>query len=282
MPLLLDQLLYTSFSRVGFRTLASAEVPAEIQQAFLQQVVYKHWDSYNPPSAGYRAAYLHQLIPEHCLFGWLYSDGRDDLGRCHVPYFLCYYLNDFLQPARLENIFTCLRRGPVALIDQNSFPATLETLLFRDFWSYQPACLGVAIPSDVRKHSPIALQEGKLLDLFVPVGEEELVADNSISEVVVIKWQSLEKTLQALEALREGKIVIVNLTQWNSGEVQRAANCLADSTYAIGGQTLLIGGRTLLFAPSCVQVKLPRLKAEASQGRWKMEKSACKKIVLIP
>ncbi len=255
MPLLLDQLLYTSFSRVGFRTLASAEVPAEIQQAFLEQVVYKHWDSYNPPSAGYRAAYLHQLIPEHCLFGWLYGDSRDDLGRCHVPYFLCYYLNGFLQPALLENIFTCLQRGPVALIDQNSLPATLETLIFPDFWSYQPACLGVAIPSDVRKRSRIALQEGKLLDIFIPVGEQELVADNSIYEVVVIELQSLENMLQAIEALRQRKIVIVKLSQWNSEEMQRAVDCLAGSTYAIDGQTLLIGRRTLLFAPSCVQVR---------------------------
>ncbi len=254
MPLLLGQLLYTSFSRVGFRTIASAEVPAEIRQAFLQQVVYKHWDSYNPPSAGYRAVYLHQLIPEHCLFGWLYSDGRDDLGRCHVPYFLCYYLNDFLQPARLENIFTCLQRGPVALIDQNSLPATLETLIFPDF-SYQPAYLGVAIPSDVRKGSRIALQEGKLLDIFIPVGEQELVADNSISEMVVIELQSLENILPAIKALRERKIVIVKLTQSNSKEVQRAIDCLVDRTYAIDGQTLLIGGRTLLFAPSCVQVR---------------------------
>jgi len=30
-------------SRVGFKTLVSAEVPTQIKQAFIQQVVYQHW-----------------------------------------------------------------------------------------------------------------------------------------------------------------------------------------------------------------------------------------------
>ncbi len=48
MPLL-GQLVYTSFPGVGFKALVSAQVPPQIQQAFIEQVVYQYWDSYNPP-----------------------------------------------------------------------------------------------------------------------------------------------------------------------------------------------------------------------------------------
>lgn len=177
MHLLLGQLVYTSFAGIGFRSLASAKVPTEIQQAFIQRMVSQHWDSYNPPRSGYRAVYLHQLTAEHTLFGWLYNDGADDLGRTHVPYFICYYLAELLYPFQLENIFNCLHNGPVALIDRHSLPATLETKVVPDLWSYQSARPGVAIPSDVRKRRHIAFKQGELLDLFVPVDEQEMVIE---------------------------------------------------------------------------------------------------------
>lgn len=176
MPLLLGQLVHTSFPIVGFRTLASAQVPAEIQQAFIQQVVCQYWDSYSPPKFGYRAVYLHQVTSEHTLFGWLYNDGGDDLGRSHVPYFICYYLTEQLQPTQLDNIFTCLQRGPVAMIDRRSLPSALETVAGPDLWSYQPARLGVAIPTDVRECSHTALNQRRLPSLFIPFDEREIVA----------------------------------------------------------------------------------------------------------
>ncbi len=175
MDLLLGQLVYTSFPGMGFRTLASAQVPMEIQRAFIQHVVSQHWDSYHPPKSEYRAVYLYQLTLGHSLFGWLYNDGLDDMGRSHVPYFICYYTAEPLHAFQLENIFTCLQQGPVALIDRHSLPATLDTIALPDLWSYQPVRLGVAVPSAVRKRSQIALKRGELLKLFVPVEEQEMV-----------------------------------------------------------------------------------------------------------
>lgn len=175
MDLLLGQLIYTSFAEIGFRTLTSAKVPNEIQQAFIQRVVSQYWDSYNPPRHGYRAVYLHQVAPEHTLFGWLYNDGADDLGRTHVPYFICYYLGELLYAFQLENIFTCLHNGPIALIDRHSLPISLETKVVPDLCSYQSARPGVAIPSGVRKRKQIAFKQGELLDLFVPIDEQETV-----------------------------------------------------------------------------------------------------------
>ena len=186
MPLLLGQLVYTSFSGRGYRNVASAQVPTEIQQAFIQRVVSQHWDSYEPPKSEYRAVYLHQVSPEHTLFGWLYNDGEDDMGRNDVPYFHCYYLAEPLRDFQLENIFTCLQKGPLALIDRHSLPASLETIVvptpwtFSDnFWSYQPAKPGVAIPLSVRNRSHIAWEQGVLLELFVPVEQQEMVIDRN-------------------------------------------------------------------------------------------------------
>lgn len=177
MPLFLDQLVYTSFLEVGFKLLASKQVPTQLQQVFLERVAHRYWDSYNPPRFGYQAVYLHQVTLDHSLFGWLYNDGADDMGRNHVPYFICYHLAQKLQAAQLGNIFTCLYKGPVALINRQSLPATLETLVAPDLWSYQPARTGVAIPSTVRESSYTALKRGQLLDLFVPLNEREIVAE---------------------------------------------------------------------------------------------------------
>lgn len=175
MDLLLGQIVYTSFPQIGLRTLKSARVPKEIQQTFIQTVVSHYWDAYNSPKSGYRAVYLHQVTSERSLFGWLYNDGLDDLGRSHVPYFICYYLAEPLCAFQIENIFTCLHKGPVALINRHSLPATLETMILPDLRSYQAARPGVVIPSSVRKRSHIALKQGELLDLFVPVDEHEMV-----------------------------------------------------------------------------------------------------------
>ncbi len=174
MALLLGQLVYTSFAGMGFRLLASAQVPTEIQQAFIERVVSQRWDSYAPPKSGYRGVYLHQVTPEQSLFGWLYNDGVDDMERTHLPYFICYYLKSPLHRVQLENIFTCLHKGPVAVVDRQSLPASLETLVLRNFWTYQPVRSGVAIPLAVRKRSHLVLKQGELLDVFVPVNEQEM------------------------------------------------------------------------------------------------------------
>ena len=175
MDLLLGQLIYTSFPGIGFKTLVSGQVPTEILQAFIQDVATQRWDSYNVLGSEYRAVYLHQVTPECTLFGWLYNDGPDEMGRTHVPYFICYYLAEPLYAFQLENIFNCLRNGPVVLINRHSVPASLETTVLPNLWSYQPVRPGVIVPLSVRQHSQIALQQGELLDLFVSWDDQEMV-----------------------------------------------------------------------------------------------------------
>lgn len=188
---MLGQLVYTSFPGVGFRAVASAHVPVEIQLAFIQQVVYQRWNSYNPPSSGYRAAYLHQVTLEHNLFGWLYVEGQDELGRSYIPHFHCYYLAELLHVVQLENIFSCLQKGPVALMDQH-LPVAWETTVASEFWSHPPAHIGVAIPSSVRERSHVALKQKRLLDLFVSVDEGVIVTELNGQ---VYKQQSVQPSI---------------------------------------------------------------------------------------
>jgi len=207
----LGQLIYTSFPGIGFRTLVSAQVPTEVQQVFIQRVVSQYWDSYNPPPSGYRAVYLHQVTLEDCLFGWLYNDGADDIGRTHLPYFICYYLAEPLQTVQLENVFTFLYRGPVALIDRQNSPSSLETIVAPNLWNYQPARSGVAIPSVVNVRSHIALKRGERLDLFVSVNEQETAIE---LEAETYEQQAAELSIYTrylIEAIETGVVDLVDL-----------------------------------------------------------------------
>lgn len=167
MFLLLGQLIYTSFPKVGFQALSSAAIPPEIRQAFIDQIVYQHWDAYNPPEANYRAVYLYRISENQTLFGWLYNDGADDLGRSHVPYFVCYYYAGELQPKYLDVIFTCLSNGAATIVDRQVLPNHIESVVIPNHATYDPARMGVSIPQDLRDQTCRSLQQGKLFKLFV-------------------------------------------------------------------------------------------------------------------
>lgn len=166
MPLLLGQLIYTSFAKVGFQALTSAEVPAEIRQEFIEKIVYQHWDAYNPPDASYRAAYLYQVSTTQTLFGWLYNDGTDDFDRTHVPYFMCYYLSGLLESAQLRLIFRSLLTGPIELVDRQSPPEEINSITLPDRL-YQSARSGVGIFAPVQEQAYLSVQQGKLFRMFV-------------------------------------------------------------------------------------------------------------------
>ena len=169
MSLLLGQLVYTSFFGIGFQCLSSSGISTEIQQAFIEHIVYRYWNSYNPPKSEYRAAYLYQISADQTLFGWLYNDAMDEWGRGNIPYFICYYLDRSLQPAQLEALITCLNTGPVALVERNS-PRSLEAVTIPDVEIYRSTAAGVAIPLRLQKQCQMALGQENLLDLFVSMG----------------------------------------------------------------------------------------------------------------
>lgn len=79
-------------------------------------------------------------------------------------------------------------------------------------------------------------------------------AANSMSEVVVMEPRSFEEMPQAIQALRERKSVVLNLTIMDPDQAQRAVDFVAGGTYALDGHQERIGESIFLFTPSCVQV----------------------------
>ncbi|MEB3294848.1 MAG: cell division protein SepF [Synechococcales bacterium] len=79
-------------------------------------------------------------------------------------------------------------------------------------------------------------------------------AANGISEVVVIEPRSFEEMPQVIQALRERKSVVLNLTIMDPDQAQRAVDFVAGGTFAIDGHQERIGESIFLFTPSCVQV----------------------------
>ncbi|MBW4648099.1 MAG: cell division protein SepF [Kastovskya adunca ATA6-11-RM4] len=79
-------------------------------------------------------------------------------------------------------------------------------------------------------------------------------AVNGLSEVVVFEPRSFEEMPQVIQALRERKSVVLNLTIMDPDQAQRAVDFVAGGTYAIDGHQERIGESIFLFTPSCVQV----------------------------
>jgi cell division inhibitor SepF len=82
-------------------------------------------------------------------------------------------------------------------------------------------------------------------------------AINGASEVIVMEPRSFEEMPQAIQALRERKSVVLNLTTMDPDQAQRAVDFVAGGTYAIDGHQERIGESIFLFTPNCVQVSTP-------------------------
>ncbi len=82
-------------------------------------------------------------------------------------------------------------------------------------------------------------------------------AINGVSEVVVMEPRSFEEMPQAIQALRERKSVVLNLTIMDPDQAQRAVDFVAGGTYAMDGHQERIGESIFLFTPNCVQVSMP-------------------------
>ncbi len=74
------------------------------------------------------------------------------------------------------------------------------------------------------------------------------------SDLSLMEPRSFDEMPQAIQALRERKTVILNLTMMDPDQAQRAVDFVAGGTYAIDGHQERIGESIFLFAPSCVNV----------------------------
>jgi len=74
------------------------------------------------------------------------------------------------------------------------------------------------------------------------------------AEVNLMEPRSFDEMPSAIQALRERKTVILNLTMMEPDQAQRAVDFVAGGTFAIDGHQERVGESIFLFAPSCVTV----------------------------
>lgn len=77
---------------------------------------------------------------------------------------------------------------------------------------------------------------------------------NGNYEVVLMEPRSFDEMPGAIEALRERKMVVLNLTMMEPDQAQRAVDFVAGGTYAMNGHQERVGESIFLFTPLCVQV----------------------------
>ena len=77
---------------------------------------------------------------------------------------------------------------------------------------------------------------------------------NVSSEVNLLEPKSFDEMPQVIQALRERKTIILNLTMMDPDQAQRAVDFVAGGTYAMDGHQERVGESIFLFTPSCVNV----------------------------
>jgi predicted regulator of Ras-like GTPase activity (Roadblock/LC7/MglB family) len=167
MSFIVEQLIYSSFSQLGFKYIAGDNVPLGIQEVFYQHIVSQLWDNYNPPDGNFKGVYVHQIDSHNTLFGWLINDGKDEFGRGDIPYFHCYYLQELLDSKQLVKILACLEAGPLKRISRDEAEISLDTVVLADNYHAKAFELGIKLSKDIRLFSHRQLREEKPLQWFI-------------------------------------------------------------------------------------------------------------------
>lgn len=171
MSWIVEQLIYSSFSQLGFKYIASANVPPGIQQVFYQHIVSQLWDTYNPPHRNFKGVYIYQIDSHNTLFGWLINDGKDEFGPGDIPYFHCYYLRELLDSKKLVKILACLEAGPLKRLGRDEAKISLDPVILADNYQANAFELGIKLSKDIRLFSHRQLREEKPLQWFISLEE---------------------------------------------------------------------------------------------------------------
>jgi hypothetical protein len=223
--MLLGQFIYTSFPDIGFKLLATQGMSHPIQSDLVRTIVSQYWDDHNPPPPHYRAVYLYQPSLNDCLFGWLYNNGQDDLGRHNTPYFVGHHLPISLNSILVELIFLFLFKGPAVNTHLRTV-TTLEELNLPDLWTYQPQRPGVLVSDIARAKCHEAIRDGRLVDMFTSVADSELVAEinEDVCEALIagltkylgpvariVVWQAMEESTHIVDPYQRAQWMVGRL-----------------------------------------------------------------------
>jgi cell division inhibitor SepF len=115
-----------------------------------------------------------------------------------------------------------------------------------------------AVPETSTTTSPGALALTSDFDSVDPFAGSNVIGmpgiSSSAAEVSLMEPRSFDEMPRAIQALRERKTVILNLTMMEPDQAQRAVDFVAGGTFAIDGHQERVGESIFLFAPSCVTV----------------------------
>tara|TARA_B100000242_G_scaffold202706_1_gene146874 strand:+ start:693 stop:1262 length:570 start_codon:yes stop_codon:yes gene_type:complete len=92
------------------------------------------------------------------------------------------------------------------------------------------------------------------------------------SEVCLMEARSFDEMQNAIQAIRERKTVILNLTMMDPDTSQRALDFVSGGAFAIDGYQERVGPGIFIFAPSCVNVTNSSSQ-EASPSNYPKENS---------
>ena len=82
------------------------------------------------------------------------------------------------------------------------------------------------------------------------------VQTNNVKPIVLLlEPRSFDEAPRAIQALRERKTVILNLTMMEADQAQRAVDFVAGGTFAVDGHQERVGESIFLFASSCYEVR---------------------------
>lgn len=143
---------------------------------------------------------------------------------------------------------------------------------YDDELDYDPGALDDQLPAPVstaaqsRSSSALALNDGFGLD--DPFAGTNVIGmpglASAVAEVFLMEPRSFDEMPRAIQALRERKTVILNLTMMEPDQAQRAVDFVAGGTFAIDGHQERVGESIFLFAPSCVTVTTAGSEESAS------------------
>jgi cell division inhibitor SepF len=142
----------------------------------------------------------------------------------------------------------------VGLNDQDDYYYGYENVDQDNNYGEHLAPVGTEEPAQAQRPAVVAADQVRTKNGNV-IGMPGMV--NGSSEMVLIEPRAFEEMPQVIDALRQRKSVILNMTLIRQEEAQRAVDFVAGGTYAIDGHYERIGDNIFLFTPQCVQVSTP-------------------------
>jgi cell division inhibitor SepF len=161
----------------------------------------------------------------------------------------------------MNNIFSKLRDfvGLNEQVEYEYYEEEPDTQSYQNI--YQEQNVAAAAPQETAAQNRRWREPMPTMETDVATGSKAMSnvigmpgAINGISEVLVLEPRTFEEMPQAIQALRERKSIVLNLTIMDPDQAQRAVDFVAGGTYALDGHQERIGESIFLFTPSCVQV----------------------------